>query len=75
MAKQIPKKIMNILNETRKCLDVVYAQQTKEPILFGSYAEVILKPAPISTFYYCWIILMILIPSEHAICRRSANYR
>ena len=39
MAKQIPKKIMNILNETRKCLDVVYAQQTKELILFGSYAR------------------------------------
>jgi predicted nucleotidyltransferase len=39
MAKQIPKKIMNILYEAKKCIDVVYAQQTKELILFGSYAR------------------------------------
>jgi predicted nucleotidyltransferase len=39
MPKQIPKRIMTILTETRECFDIIYAQRIKEMILFGSYAR------------------------------------
>jgi predicted nucleotidyltransferase len=39
MTKQIPKKIRNILNETKISFDVLYPEQAKELILFGSYAR------------------------------------
>jgi predicted nucleotidyltransferase len=39
MAKRIPKKIENILRETRNRLYSLYPQRVKELILFGSYAR------------------------------------
>lgn len=39
MAEKVPKKIRKILDETRRELEIKYAQRLKQMILFGSYAR------------------------------------
>ena len=39
MAERVPKKIRKILAETRRELEIKYAQRFKQMILFGSYAR------------------------------------